>query len=139
MFDPDRHEPLGDLFWDDAAARAAIDEIVSDTQAAFDGDNFWPIHPLDRSDERPGILKALYYGAAGVIWALDHLDAAAPLGLDPEQTLGPLPFCLMQPLMTASAADPTNDTTRITSANRRIAVPPSPSPLPAPRKASRCT
>lgn len=75
LFDPSRHEPLSDAVWSDVCARAALDAIVADTHAAFTPLRFWPIHPLDRSEERPGVLKPLYYGAAGVIWALRRLDA----------------------------------------------------------------
>ncbi len=47
---------------------------MADTHAGFSTEGLWPIHPFDRSDERPpDCLKPLYHGAAGVIWALDHL------------------------------------------------------------------
>src|SRR5262249_15056974 len=47
-------------------------------------DALWPIHPIDRSPERADPMKPLYYGAAGVIWALHHLEQSgcAALGRD---------------------------------------------------------
>lgn len=74
LFEPDRHETLCDLAWDEQAARAAIARIVDDVHGAYLGvDGLWPIHPLDVSDERADVLKPLYYGAGGVIWALERL------------------------------------------------------------------
>jgi hypothetical protein len=47
---------------------------VADVHNGFSADYLWPIHPFDRSEERPpDSLKPLYHGAAGVIWALGHL------------------------------------------------------------------
>jgi hypothetical protein len=85
LYEPERHERLIDADWDETRARAAIARIVADTNATFDSEKLWPIHPLDLSPERaPGALKPLYYGAAGVIWALHHLDhlGLAPLERD---------------------------------------------------------
>jgi hypothetical protein len=51
--------------------RAAIEEIVADAIANFHSDMFWPAHPSDDGgvDGNPSV----YWGAAGVIWALDYL------------------------------------------------------------------
>jgi hypothetical protein len=70
LYDPQRHEPLSQTRWDERAARAAIAEIAADTEGHFDAAQFWPAHP--REDAR-GVLKGLWYGAAGVIWALGYL------------------------------------------------------------------
>jgi hypothetical protein len=72
LFDSARHEPLTRAVWSEAAARAAIARIARDTNDAYT-DGGWPIHPLDRSPERAAMLRPLYYGAAGVIWALYRL------------------------------------------------------------------
>ena len=77
LFDPKRHEPLGIAAWSEAAARAWIARYVADAQATFSPANLWPAHPLDFDDEHPGeALTTIYSGAAGVIWALDHLENA---------------------------------------------------------------
>ena len=76
LFDPQRHESLTDTPWREAEARAAIERIVADTQAAFSEEGLWPIHPIDRSPERADTLKPIYYGAAGVVWTLLHLQRA---------------------------------------------------------------
>jgi hypothetical protein len=57
--------------WDPGHAVQAIGEIVADALDHFGGDQFWPAHPLDGGvkDGHSGI----YLGAAGVIWALEHL------------------------------------------------------------------
>jgi lantibiotic modifying enzyme len=75
MYEQARHEPLILAQWDDGRALAAIDQIVRDTYSRFDQHNLWPIHPLDllRNDLTEP-LKMLYFGAAGVIWALDYLN-----------------------------------------------------------------
>jgi phage tail protein X len=82
LFDPARHEPLAELAWEEALARAAIERIVADTERAFTPAGLWPIHPADLSPERPpDCLKPLYHGAAGVIWALTRLAEAGGAAL----------------------------------------------------------
>jgi hypothetical protein len=82
MHDAARHVPLRDEPWDPALAGAAIHEIVDDALARFDPEDFWPAHPLD-DGARTGT-TGLYFGAAGVLWALDHLrrQGAAEFGHD---------------------------------------------------------
>ncbi len=74
LFDPARHEPLVDRRWDADAARAAIAAIVDDTLAACSPDGLWPPHPLDGHGSAQS--AELYFGAAGVIYALDWLARA---------------------------------------------------------------
>ncbi len=71
LFDPDRHEPLIETPWDESAARACIESILSDALDCFAENRVWPAHPLDRSstDGRDD----LYLGAAGTLWALNYL------------------------------------------------------------------
>jgi Lanthionine synthetase C-like protein len=76
LFDPGSHEPLARTEWDAERARAAIRAIVVDTEAAFTDDGLWPVHPLDEDPNDAPILNTLYLGAAGVIWALQALQAA---------------------------------------------------------------
>jgi hypothetical protein len=71
LYEPGRHEALSGEPWDPAVARSAIDEIVEDALASFDGARFWPVHPLDEGFDDGS--TTLYAGAAGVIWALDYL------------------------------------------------------------------
>src|SRR5215470_10449237 len=82
MFDPRRHIALAPEPWDAAVARAAIAEIVEDALERFDPDAFWPTHPLDEPAPAPS--TSLYFGAAGVLWALDHLrrEGAVEFGQD---------------------------------------------------------
>ena len=96
LFDEDRHESLVDTPWDDGIVRAAIDSIVADTITAFSPEGFWPIHPIDRSPERADVLTPIYYGAAGVIWALRRLErlsasiaAALPNVAEANRLAGP--------------------------------------------------
>lgn len=93
LFEPDRHELLTTTPWDAAAARAHIARIVEETHGAWRGeDGLWPIHPTDVSIERPDPMKNLYYGAAGVIWALEDLadQGAAARGGDCRTALAGL-------------------------------------------------
>ena len=57
--------------WSELAVRAVIEEIAADAVAQFDPDTFWPAHPSDDGvgDGNP----SFYWGAAGVMWALDYL------------------------------------------------------------------
>jgi len=66
-------ERLTDERWDAERARSGIREIVADTDDALRGPRLlWRADPWDRwkSGSR---LKSVYVGAAGVLWALDHL------------------------------------------------------------------
>src|SRR5215475_9102840 len=74
LFDPARHVATAPDAWDEGAARAAIRQIVDDALERFDPDGFWPAHPLDEAGHQP--LTSVYFGAAGVLWALDHLRRA---------------------------------------------------------------
>ena len=76
LFDESRHEALTETPWRESAARAAIERIAADAHAAFSEEGLWPIHPIDRSPERADTLKPIYYGAAGVVWALLQLQRA---------------------------------------------------------------
>ena len=71
LFDPARHTALSAAPWDPAVAQAAIDEILADARAAYDPGRLWPAHPLD-DGVRDGS-TTLYFGAAGVFWALRYL------------------------------------------------------------------
>ncbi|HKC50935.1 MAG TPA: LanC-like protein [Myxococcota bacterium] len=83
LFEVERHETLGDLDWDANRARIAIERIAADVHEAFSGtEALWPIHPVDRSHERPDVLRTLYYGAAGVIWALERLKKSGAISLE---------------------------------------------------------
>src|SRR3979490_1841316 len=66
-----RHRPLTHDAWSELAVRAVIEEIAADAISHFDPDTFWPGHPSDDGvgDGNP----SFYWGAAGVIWALDYL------------------------------------------------------------------
>ena len=77
LHDPARHEPLTPIAWDEARVRATIARIVGATVAAFSPETLWPLHPRDQNpdDDPDAPATCLYFGAAGVIWALDYLDA----------------------------------------------------------------
>jgi hypothetical protein len=82
LFDPSRHEPLRATPWSEAQAREAIDWIVRETHAAFTPTRYWPAHPKDlEPGDDPGTpATPLYFGAAGVVWALRHLQALGACG-----------------------------------------------------------
>lgn len=77
LFDPARHEPLQPIAWDAARARAAIEAIVRDTEARCVPGRWWPLHPrdVDPGEDAQQVSPSLYYGAAGVVWALRYLEA----------------------------------------------------------------
>jgi Lanthionine synthetase C-like protein len=76
LFDPRAHEPLADVPWDAARAEAAIREIASDADDALRERDWWPLHPLDDDGQTPDAIHGVYFGAAGVLWALEHLARA---------------------------------------------------------------
>jgi hypothetical protein len=74
MYEPARHEPRTDADWDHQKALATIERIIRDTHAHFNPQTLWPIHPLDQlGGDLKEPFKMLYFGAAGVIWALNYL------------------------------------------------------------------
>ena len=77
LHDPARHEALLPIAWDEARVRATLARIVDDTVAAFSPETLWPPHPrdLDPGDDPQVPFPGLYFGAAGVAWALDYLNA----------------------------------------------------------------
>jgi hypothetical protein len=94
LHDTTRHEALRALTWDPARAYAAIDWIVADTSMRFEPGQGWPAHPQDLSprDDPATPMTPLYFGAAGVIWALRYLQdvGAVPAGPRWHDELEPL-------------------------------------------------
>ena len=76
LYAPSSHERLTDRPWDEDSARAAIAEIVAETEGAFDETELWPAHPRDLEDGPLPAASSLYLGASGVIWALHELESA---------------------------------------------------------------
>ena len=85
MFQRTRHFAPRFRPWDASEARAAIEEIAADAQSMLDPVGLWPSHPME--DGVPDGTGSIYFGAAGVIWALDYLHRAGaiadPGGLAP--------------------------------------------------------
>jgi hypothetical protein len=86
LFDRASHEPLRAGAWDPERAVALIERIVRDTEEHFSPGAWWPLHPRDvEPGDAEGVASTTFhFGAAGVVWALDHLrrGAAAQLPLD---------------------------------------------------------
>lgn len=78
LHDPARHEPLLDTPWDADAARRAIDHVVRDTEHRFSREGWWLPHPrdLEPGEDPHAPAWSLYWGAAGVLWALRYLRGA---------------------------------------------------------------
>ncbi|HTS21051.1 MAG TPA: LanC-like protein [Casimicrobiaceae bacterium] len=88
LFEPDRHEALEDVAWDESRAREAIRSIVGDIEENGRGGCLWPMHPLDDEGDSPrGGCSSLYLGSAGVLWALWQLqrEGAVELRGDPVE------------------------------------------------------
>jgi hypothetical protein len=71
MLENPRHVPLRPIPWNAIAVSAAIEEIIVDALANFNGERFWPAHPLE--DGMQDGDTSFYVGATGVIWALEYL------------------------------------------------------------------
>jgi lantibiotic modifying enzyme len=76
LFDPRAHERLLDAAWSPARVEAEIRAIARDADEALRGREWWPMHPLDADDEPLEVVHGVYFGAAGVLWALDRLAQA---------------------------------------------------------------
>lgn len=76
LFDSSRHESLQLQAWDEARVRETIAQIVASTEAAFSPESLWRVHPqdLEAGEDPDQPSPSLYYGAAGVAWALHHLQ-----------------------------------------------------------------
>jgi hypothetical protein len=73
LYRPEAVEPLVDTPWKEQRVRAAIREIVADTDAAYRGPRLlWRADDWDRW-HGTSPMKNLYVGAAGVVCALDRL------------------------------------------------------------------
>jgi lantibiotic modifying enzyme len=70
LYEPERHEALTEIAWNERLAREVISEIVAESDERYDQQQFWPLHVRD---EAKGVLKGLWFGAAGVVWALHYL------------------------------------------------------------------
>ena len=76
LFEPTEHEALGEYEWSEHAVRAAIREIVADAEDHYSSSGFWPLHPIEFEDSPAPpevVMKTMYLGAAGTIWALWYL------------------------------------------------------------------
>jgi hypothetical protein len=73
LYRAEAFDPLTDRVWDEGWVRGEIERIVADADASFDADGLWPAEEWD-SWQSPTPLKALYVGAAGVVWALGALQ-----------------------------------------------------------------
>jgi Lanthionine synthetase C-like protein len=71
LWNSSEHETLTAEEWDELRAEEAIRAIVSDAEAAFDGER-WPWHPLDGEEDGA---SSIYLGGAGMIWALHELGS----------------------------------------------------------------
>jgi hypothetical protein len=74
LFTPARHEPLADRPFSEAAAREAIARIAARAEQELDAaDGLWPRDPADAQRLGEGRASSIYWGAAGVAWALGEL------------------------------------------------------------------
>lgn len=86
LYHPDAFEPLTETPWDAERVRKSVRAIVARTEDAFDSDELWPAN-ADDAEDSPVPLKTLFFGAAGVLYALDalHRRGHAEVGIDLER------------------------------------------------------
>lgn len=85
LFDTARHEALRGIEWNPAAVHAAVRRIADDTLARLDrATGLWPTHPADEPAPADARYAMLYFGAGGVLWALERLQRETGIvhGLD---------------------------------------------------------
>ena len=73
LYGPERHEPLAGAAWNEAAAKAAIEQWVTVALTDFDPARGWRAHPREDGGPPGEPLCEVYGGAGGAIWALEHL------------------------------------------------------------------
>ena len=77
LYTRSRQERLADRPFSEPAARDAIARIAARAGRELDAaDGRWPLDPADAESENEGPGSGLYYGAAGVAWALGELADA---------------------------------------------------------------
>jgi len=77
LFTPARHEPLGDTHFSDGAARDAIARITARADEELDATTcLWPRDVTDEQSPGEGRASSLYWGGAGIAWALGELGVA---------------------------------------------------------------
>ena len=83
LYDPTRHEALGPIPWNEDRARGVIERIVANTEEHFSPDRYWPVHSrdVDGDGDRTQLATSLYFGACGVIWALEYLESVGAVRL----------------------------------------------------------
>ena len=75
LFDPAEHTNLTTSPWEERRVRHGIELILARTRAAFAPDSFWPRSPLDDYGRPTDRDRALWIGAAGVLFGLERLGA----------------------------------------------------------------
>jgi len=73
LFEPARHEPLGDVSWEAERARRAIEAIVAEVRAEASEGGTWAVHPREDAPAGTPPYRNLYLGSVGVTLGLDHL------------------------------------------------------------------
>lgn len=74
LYDAAEHRPLATTAWSELAARAAIEAIAADAVAAYQGpERLWPNAVDDLEGDADVPYRNVYFGAAGMAWALDLL------------------------------------------------------------------
>jgi hypothetical protein len=87
LHDPARHETLCEVAWSEPAARQFIQTLADQVCERFDPHTLWPIHPRDIEPGEAALpVACLYHGAAGVIWALQHLKRHAAVSVEVDFT-----------------------------------------------------
>ncbi len=84
LFTPARHEALAHRRFSEATAREAVARIAARAEHELDAvDGLWPRDPADALRPGEGRASSLYWGAAGVSWALEELadDGYIPPGI----------------------------------------------------------
>jgi hypothetical protein len=76
LYDAGRHAALLAHPWTPERARSVVGRIIETTAGAFDPVRLWPRHPEETDPDDPDAagLHGLYFGAAGVVSALDWLE-----------------------------------------------------------------
>ena len=81
LFAKERHEVIDGKPWDEHLVQKIIRDISSDALSTFHPKTLFPASPLDEPSH-PHLGSGHYFGAGGVLWALDYLSRDTLIDLD---------------------------------------------------------
>jgi len=82
LFIPERHDEITKINWSKELAIDYITQLIAKTENLFQSERLWPVHPdLHQGNGITQPITSLWFGAAGTLWALNHLSKSYAVNL----------------------------------------------------------